>query len=101
MITVKDMVKLKKAFTALTKDGILQTYISDHEFRSSNNDNDIGYNLYVFDIRYQENLEPAQPNKVEFEFSENIPAGKYGYALLIGNKMVSITSDGQRHHNLI
>ena len=43
----------KEAFRALTKDDILQPYISDNDFRSSNDVNDIGYNLYVRDLRYQ------------------------------------------------
>ena len=49
--------QIKQAFRALTKDDILQPYISDHDFRSSDNNNDIGYNLYVFDIGYQKNFE--------------------------------------------
>ena len=40
------------AFKALTKDDILQPYISEDEFRSSNiRADDVGYNLYVFDKR--------------------------------------------------
>ena len=42
--------QIKEAFKSLTKDDILQPYISDNDFRSSNNNKDIGYNLYVFDI---------------------------------------------------
>ena len=42
--------------------------------------------LYVFDIRHQKNLESAQPIKVEFKFSENIPAGIYVYASVLTNK---------------
>ena len=49
--------QFKEAFRALTKDDILQPYVSDHDFRSSKNNNDIGYKLYVFDIRYQKNFE--------------------------------------------
>ena len=37
--------QIKVAFTALTKDDILKPYISDNEFRSSNNGDNIGYNL--------------------------------------------------------
>ena len=37
--------QIKEAFKALTKDNILQPFISEHEFRSSNDDNDIGYNI--------------------------------------------------------
>ena len=38
--------QIKEAFRALTKDDILQPHISYHNFRSSNDGNDIGYNLY-------------------------------------------------------
>ena len=44
--------------------------ISNNDFRSCNNGDGIGYNLYVFDLRYQKNLESAQTIKVEFKFSE-------------------------------
>ena len=92
--------QIKEAFKALTKDDILLPYISDLDFKSSNDGNDIGYNIYAFDIRYQKNFENAQPVKVEFKFSENINAGIYGYALVLTNRLVSITSDGQRMFDL-
>ena len=93
--------QIKEAFKALTKDDILQPYISEDDFRSSNEGNNIGYNIYAFDIRYQKNFENAQPVKVEFKFSENIPAGIYGYSLVLTNKLISISSDGQRMFDLI
>ena len=92
--------QIKEAFKALTKDDILKPYISEDDFRSSNEGNNIGYNIYAFDIRYQKNFENAQPVKVEFKFSENIPAGIYGYALVLTNKSISISSDGQRIFDL-
>ena len=92
--------QIKEAFKALTKDNIFQPYISNHDFKSSNDGNDFGYNKYAFDIRYQKILENAQPVKVEFKFSENIVGGKYGYALVLTNRLVSITSDGQRMFHL-
>ena len=92
--------QIKEAFKASTKDNILQPYISDPDFKSSNDGSDIGYNIYAFDIRYQKNFENAQPVKVEFKFSENIDAGIYGYALVLTNRLVSITSDGQRMFDL-
>ena len=58
--------QIKEAFKALTKDDILQPYISEDDFRSSNEGNNIGYNIYAFDIRYQKNFENAQPVKVIF-----------------------------------
>ena len=91
---------IKEAFKALTKDDILQPYKSENDFRSSNNNNDVGYNIYAFDIRYQKNFENAQPIKVEYKFSENIDAGIYGYALVLTNRLISITSDGQRMFDL-
>ena len=44
--------QIKEAFKALTKDNLLQQYISEYDFRSSNDGNNIGYNIYAFDIRY-------------------------------------------------
>ena len=92
---------IKEDFKALTKDDILQPYISEDDFRSSNEGNNIGYNIYAFDIRYQKNFENAQPVKVEFNFSENNAAGIYGYALVLRNKLISISSDGQRMFDLV
>ena len=92
--------QIKEAFKGLTKDDILQPYISEDDFRSSNEGKNIGYNIYVFDIRYQKKIENAQPVKVEFKFSENILARIYGYALVLTNKLISISSDGQRMFDL-
>ena len=93
---------IKQAFKALTKGDILQPYISEEDFRSSNAGvNDVGYNLYVFDIRYQKNYTASQPIKVEFEFDGVVPNNINGYALVLTNKLVSISLDGQRHFDLI
>ena len=94
--------QIKEAFRALTKDDILQSYISEADFRSSNAAaNDVGYNLYVFDIRYQKNFTNSQPIKVEFKFDGVVPNDINGYALVLTNKLISISSDGQRHFDLI
>ena len=92
--------QIKEAFRTLTKDDILNPYKSDHDFRSSNEGENVGYNLNVFDERYHEKLEAVQPTKVEIKFWENVFVGIYGYALLLTNKLVSIGSDGQRHFDL-
>ena len=92
---------IKEAFRAVTKKDNLKLYISEHDFRSSSNVDDSGHILYVFDTRYQKNLENARPIKVEFELSKNVLAGIYGFALVITKKIVSISSDGQRHFDLI
>ena len=93
--------QIREAFGALSEDDILKPYISDNDFRSTNDGNNIGYNLYVFDIRYQKKFESSQPKKVEFKFDGVIPAGIYGYALVLTNKLISISSDGQRHFDLM
>ena len=92
--------QIKEAFKTLIKDNLLQPYISEHDFRSSNDGNNIGYNIYVFDIRYQKNFESSQPIKVEFKFDEVIQAGIYGYGLVLTNRLISISSDGQRMFDL-
>ena len=52
-------VQIKESFKVSTKNDILQPYMSDNDFISSNIDNEIGYNLQKFDIRYQINLKSA------------------------------------------
>ena len=86
--------QIKEAFRALAIDDVLRPYISDHDFRSSDDGNNIGYNLHVFGKRYQKNFESTQPTKVEFKFDGVIPAGIYGYALVLTNRLISISSDG-------
>ena len=94
--------QIKETFKALTKDDILQSYISEGDFISSNAAaNDVGYNIYVFDIRYQKNYTASQPIKVEFKLDGVVPNDVNGYALVLTNKIVSINSDGQRHLDLI
>ena len=86
----------------MTKDDILQPYISEADFRRSNAAaNDIGYNLYVFDMRYKKNFTNSQPIKLEFKLEGVVSNDINGYALVLTNKLVSISSDGQRHFDLI
>ena len=94
--------QIKEAFRALTKDKILQPFKCDDDIRSSNAKvDDVGYNLYVFDIRYQQNFTASQPMKVENNFDGVVPNDINGYALVLTSKLVSISSDGQRHFDLI
>ena len=92
---------IKEAFRLFTKDDNLTPNVSDIDFRSSDNGHDVGYNLYVFDIRYEKNLEAAQPTKIDFKISENVPAEIDGYALVLTIELVSISSDRQCHLDLI
>ena len=94
--------QIEEAFKALTKVDILQPYISEEDFKTSNvRAADVGYNLYVFDIRYHKNYTASQPIKIEFKFDGLVPDNVNGYALVLTNKLISISSDGQRHFDLI
>ena len=75
-----------------------QPYISDDDFRSSNGV-EIGYifNSYVFDIRYPKNFENAQPIKVEIKVDGILANDINGYALVLTNNLLSMSSDAQRH----
>ena len=76
--------EIKETFRALTKIYIPQPYISDDVFRSSNAGiAELGYNLYVFDIRYQQNFAASQPIKVHFKFDGAVPHDINGYALVL------------------
>ena len=77
-------------------------YISDHDFRSSNNSvDDVCYKLYVFDIRYQEKCKGAQPFKAKFNFDGVVPSNVNDYALLMKSKLVSISFGEQKHFDSI
>ena len=96
--------KIVSCFRHLVNDNILQPYITQKDFVTSNNypDGNPGYNLYVFDIRHHQDSSSAQPIKVGFDFRPAIPAATilFGYALLLTNKKISISSDGQRQFDL-
>ena len=94
--------QIKKTFKNLTKDDMLQPYRFDDDFISSNAGVvELGCNIYVFDIRYQQKFTASQPIKVEFKFDGVVPNDIIGYALVLTNKMVIKSSDGQRHFDLI
>ena len=72
--------------------------ISDDTFRTSCvRAHDVGYNFFLFDIRCQQTFSASQPSKKEIKFVGVVPIEINGYALDLTNKLVSISSDGQRH----
>ena len=94
--------QIKEAFRALTKDDVLQPCISLENFQSSNvRSDDVGYNLYVFAIRYQQNSTASQPIKLEIKTEGVVPNDIKEYALVLKNKLVSVSSDRQQHFDLI
>ena len=95
-------VQNEEAFSALTKSDILQPSVSDHDFRSidisdaGEHDGRVGCNLLISDIRYQTSFTVAQPIKIQFKFDDLVPNKTNAYAFLSSNKLVSVTSDGQK-----
>ena len=72
----------------------------EDDFRSSNDVDNIGYNIHAVDVGYQKKFQGGQSVKVEFIFDGVIPGGIYGYVLVLTNRLVSISSDGQRMFDL-
>ena len=71
----------KEVFRALTKSDILQPFISDTDFNSSNVRVDVVvYKLYVFDIRYQKIFADSQLIDIEIKFDGVVPIYVNGYA---------------------
>ena len=94
--------QIKETLGALTKDDILRPCISNDNFRTSNvRADDNGFDLYVFDKRYQKNFTNSQPFKVEIKIDRADPYDINGFALVLTNKLVSVSSDGNRHFDLI
>ena len=97
--------EIVSCFRHLAKDNILQTYITQKDFVTSDNYpvGNPGYNLYVFDIRHHQDYNSAHSVKVRFDFRPAVPAATslIGYALLITNKKISIFSAGQGQIDLV
>ena len=65
IIRIWVMIQNQEDFRALTKNDILQPNIPEYVFRSLKvRANVIIYNLYCFDIGYQQNFKASQPIKV-------------------------------------
>ena len=60
------------------------------------------YNYYVFDLSKQKDNIASQPIRLEFKFSAAIDVADYiAYALVLTPELISISSDGQRHFDLL
>ena len=93
--------EIVSCFRHLAKNNILQPYFTQKDFVNSKNypDGNPGYSLYVFDLRHHQDYSSAQPIKVRFDLRPAVPAATnlIGYALLLTNSLVSVSSDGQKH----
>ena len=74
---------------------LLIPFIDLHKFRTN-------YNLYVFVLSKQKDNIASQTIRLEFKFSAAIDVADFiAYALVLTPKLISISSDGQRHFDLI
>ena len=75
---------------------LLNPFIDLDKFRTN-------YNFfYVFDLSKQKDNIASQPIKLEFIFNAAIDVADYiAYALVLTPKLISISSDGQRHFDLL
>ena len=74
---------------------LLNPFIDLHKFRTN-------YNFYVFDLSKQNDQIASQPIRLEFKFNAAFGVAEYvAYALVLTPKLISISSDGQRHFDLL
>ena len=90
--------EIVSCFRHLAKDIILQPYFTQKDFVTANNypDGNLGYYLYVFDIRHNQDYSSSQPIRVRFDFTPAVSTATnlIGDALLLTIKKISISSDG-------
>ena len=76
-------------------ENLLNPFIDLNKFRTN-------YNFYVFDLSKQRDIIMSQPIRLEFKFNAAIDVADYvAYALVLTPKLISISSDGQRHFDLL
>ena len=74
---------------------LLNPFIDLHKFRTN-------YNFNVFDLSKQKDQIASQPIRLEFKFNAAFGVAEYvAYALVLTPKLISISSDGQRHFDLL
>ena len=74
---------------------LLNPFIDLNKFRTN-------YNFYVFGLSKQRDIIANQPIRLEFKFNAAIDVADYiAYALVLTQKLISISSDGQRHFDLL
>ena len=87
--------EIENFYLLKSETNLLNPFIDLHKFR-------INYNFYVFDSSKQKDNIASQPIRLEFKFNAAIDVADYiAYALVLTPKLMSISSDGQRHFDLL
>ena len=68
--------ELVSCLRLLTEDNVFQPYLTQEIFRGENDKNEMGYVLYIFDIRRHQKYSNPQPFKVQFRLFEVFPEKK-------------------------
>ena len=87
--------EIQNFYHSNSETNLLNPFIDLNKFRTN-------YNFYVFDLSKQKDHIASQPIRLEFKFNAAIDVADYiAYALVLTPKLISISSDGQRHFDLI
>ena len=87
--------EIENFYLLKSETNLLNPFIDLHKFRTN-------YNFCVFDLSKQKDNISSQPIRLEFKFSAAIDVADYiAYALVLTPKLISISSDGQRHFDLL
>ena len=87
--------EIENFFQLKGETNLLNPFIDLHKFRTN-------YNFHVFDLSKQKDHIASQPIRLEFKFNAAIGVADYiAYALVLTPKLKSISSDGQRHFDLM
>ena len=87
--------EIENFYLLKSETNLLNPFIDWHKFRTI-------YNFYVFDLSKQKDNIASQPIRLEFKFNAAIDVADYiPYALVLTPKLISISSDGQRHFDLL
>ena len=89
--------QIENFFPKHSEDRIMKPFIGPNSFRRF-------YNLYVFEINNQKDHIAAQPKTIDFKFynARGFDVGDYtAFALVLTNRLISISSDGKRMFDII
>ena len=87
--------EIENFYLLKSETNLLNPFIDLHKFRTN-------YNFYVFDLSKQKDPIGSQPIRLEFKFNAAINVADYiAYALVLTPKLISISSDGLRHFDLL
>ena len=87
--------EIENFYHSNSETNLLNPFIDLHKFRTK-------YNFYVFDLSKQKDHIASQPIRLEFKVNAAIDVSNFiAYALVLTPKLISISSDGQRHFDLI